>query len=422
MAAWTDQEPRDHRRACEACARGKQRCDGDGTGSAPCSKCVSRGRQCVYPDSSTRGNNADGDSEMVENHAPDYSAQVDESRHNQVPESIITQDMPLINTDYGAGQSIQCDPSDVTAAVPTVNDVFSVQLDYDFLWDDPLVSPQFMFPFSPPHSLGARGPENNCFELQQGYAHHDHDLPAHDRPTETSPGSDHLTAEEEDILVAEYVPHVPPLGIEMRDQIVNMLKNELQSAQVEDLDRSFPTTRHLDTYVQLYFEHFHYRMPILHVPTFRTSPKVWLLVLAIVCIGCDYSKASLKSEHRKHLQCLARQILKTDVSPEHKYYSHITVTDNLWRMQITRYRDVDVLARAQALLLFQQACLSMGNRDALVAVQLYRNVLVTLCRQFISQDGNPLHNHFVPETTDHGWLQWVRSEAMRRLVYFTWRK
>lgn len=64
----------------------------------------------------------------------------------------------------------------------------------------------------------------------------------------------------------------------------------------------------------------------------------------------------------------------------------------------------------------------MGRRDALVDVQLYRNVLVTLCRQFISQDGNPLHNHLVPETTNHGWLQWVRSEAMHRLVYFTWRK
>jgi hypothetical protein len=201
-----------------------------------------------------------------------------------------------------------------------------------------------------------------------------------------------------------------------------MLKKELQSAQVEDLDRRFPTPRHLDTYVQLYFEHFHHRMPILHVPTFRTLPKVWLLVLAIVCVGCDYSKASLKSEHRKHLQCLAWQILKTDVCPEHKYYSRITMTDNPWYTQITRYRDVDVLTRAQALLLFQQVCLSTGIRDALVGVQLYRNVLVTLCRQFISQDGNPLHNHLAPETTNHGWLQWVRSEAMRRLVYFTWRK
>ena len=131
---------------------------------------------------------------------------------------------------------------------------------------------------------------------------------------EIIPESDHLTAAEEDILVAEYIPHVPPLGIEMRDHIVNMLKNELPSLQAEDLDRRFPTPRHLDTYVQLFFEHFHHRMPILHVPTFRTSSKVWLLVLAIVCIGCDYSKASLKSDHRELLQFLARQILKADVS------------------------------------------------------------------------------------------------------------
>jgi hypothetical protein len=87
-----------------------------------------------------------------------------------------------------------------------------------------------------------------------------------------------------------------------------------------------------------------------------------------------------------------------------------------------QHRDIDVLTRAQSLLLFQQVCLSIGRRDALVDVQLYRNVLVTLCRQFISQDGNPLHNHLVPEATNQSWLQWVRSEARRRLVYFTWRK
>ena len=317
MAAWTDQEPRDHRRACEACARGKQRCDGDGAGSAPCSKCVSKGRQCIYPDSSTRGHNADGESEMVDDHAPDASAQVDESFHTQAPEAFMTQDLPVISSGDGQDGSMQYDPV-VTAAIPTVNELFSVQPDYDFLWDDPLVSPQFMFPFSPPRSIGAGDPENNHLDLQQEYAHQDHNLPVDDRRTETFPGSHHLSAEEEDVLVAEYIPHVPPLGIEMRHHIVKMLNDELQSAQVEDLDRKLPTSRHLDAYVQLYFEHFHHRMPILHVPTFRTSPKVWLLVLAVVCVGCDYSKSSLKSDHRGYLQFLARQILKTDVSLGHE--------------------------------------------------------------------------------------------------------
>ena len=329
MAAWTDQEPRDHRRACEACARGKQRCDGDGAGSAPCSKCISKGRQCVYPDSSTSRHDADGESEMADNHDPDQSAQVDESLSTQVPEPSITQGLPMMNNGDGGGQLMQYDPFEVTAAVPTANDMFSVQLDYGFLWDDTLVSPQFMFPFSPPHSLGARGSENNSFELQQEHTHHDQNVPIDDRPTETSPASDYLTAEEEDILVAEHVPHVPPLGIEMRDHIMNMLKNELQMAQIEDLDGIFPSSRHLDTYMQLYFENFHHHMPILHVPTFRTSPKVWLLVLAIACVGCDYSKASLKSDHRGHLQFFARQIMKTDVSPGHGHSPHITLTDNL---------------------------------------------------------------------------------------------
>lgn len=330
MAAWADQEPRDHRRACEACARGKQRCDGDGAGSAPCSKCASKSRQCVYPQSSARGHNVDDESEMIDNHAPDDSAQVDESLHTHVPEPFTTLNLPETSTNDGGEESMQYDLFDVTAAIPTANDMFPVQLDYGFLWDDPLVSPQFMFPFSPPHSLAARGSETNCFGLQQEYAHPADNLPVDDRPNEALPESDHLTAEEEDILVAEYVPYVPPLGIEMRDHIVSMLKNELQPAQVDDLDGRFPTSRYLDTYMQLYFEHFHHRMPILHVPTFRTSPKVWLLVLAVVCVGCDYSKASLKSDHRAHLQFLARQILKTDVCPDRHLSSYTMATDKLW--------------------------------------------------------------------------------------------
>jgi hypothetical protein len=326
IAALADQEPRDHRRACEACARAKQRCDGNASGSVPCSKCASKERQCVYPASSVPEHDADGGSEMPGLHSPGHPAQEDEIFNAQSTEAFATPTASVAATGNGQGQLIQRNPPEQTLADATDAELFPTQLDYGLPWDDFLVSSQFLFP------LGGGDPETGCFGLQQD-TQHDHSfdtvVPVSNTPAEVIREAGPMTAEEDDILVAEYIPHVPPLGIETRAHIINMLKIELLHSQTEDLDSKFPTLRHLDTYVQLYFEHFHPRMPILHVPTFRTSPKAWLLVLAVVCIGCDYSKASLKSEHRRLLQSIAQRVLKTDVSPDCEQSSRRTVTDTL---------------------------------------------------------------------------------------------
>jgi hypothetical protein len=167
IAAWTDQDPRDHRRACEACARGKQRCDGGGAGSAPCGKCISKGRQCVYPTSSVRGHNVYGESEITDNHSPADPTHLDEPFHTQVAEPFITQNVPVTMTVDGEGEPMQHDISEQTAAVPAAVDMFSVQLDYGLPWDDFLVSPQFMFPFSLPHPLGSEAPRTTALKCRK---------------------------------------------------------------------------------------------------------------------------------------------------------------------------------------------------------------------------------------------------------------
>jgi len=298
----------------------------------PCSKCADKNRHCVYPASSVPEHDANGESEMTYSHSPCHLTQEDEPFNAQATESLATPNVPMANVGDGEGESVQRDPPQQTVAIPTNVDVFSTQLDYGLPWDDFLALPQFLFPVSLPHSLDAGYPENNCFGLQQD-PQHNHNLDTlvfvDDLPAEAFHEAESMTAEEDDILVAEYIPHVPPLGLDTRAHIVQMLKIVLRPSQTTDLDRTFPTLRYLDTYVQLYFEHFHPRMPILHVPTFCTSPKTWLLVLAVMCIGCDYSKASLKSEHRRLLQSLAQQVMKTDVSPGHERSSRQAVTDKL---------------------------------------------------------------------------------------------
>jgi hypothetical protein len=122
-----------------------------------------------------------------------------------------------------------------------------------------------------------------------------------------------LVADDEDTLIAEHIPHVPPINDETRSHIILMLKTETSQRELEQLANDFPSLQHLDVYVQLYFEHFHPRWPFLHIPTFEASPRTWLLVFAVANIGCQYSAASQKNKHLGIFQRFANYLIKKDV-------------------------------------------------------------------------------------------------------------
>lgn len=117
-----------------------------------------------------------------------------------------------------------------------------------------------------------------------------------------------------DILIAEYVPHVPQIDIETYDQMIRMLIAGKSSTDAEHLTKSFPSLHYIDSYVQLYFEHFHRRWPILHGPTFQTSPATWELVFSIAFIGCQFSGAGRKSRHLNSFYQLTPQVFDMNVS------------------------------------------------------------------------------------------------------------
>jgi hypothetical protein len=108
-----------------------------------------------------------GESEITDNHSPADPTHLDEPFHTQVAEPFITQNVPVTMTVDGEGEPMQHDISEQTAAVPAAVDMFSVQLDYGLPWDDFLVSPQFMFPFSLPHPLGSEAPRTTALKCRK---------------------------------------------------------------------------------------------------------------------------------------------------------------------------------------------------------------------------------------------------------------
>ncbi len=55
------------------------------------------------------------------------------------------------------------------------------------------------------------------------------------------------------------------------------------------LDLDIPNASVLNTWVQLYFEHFHPVFPVLHQPSFSAYKTHWLLVFAVAAIGAHFS-------------------------------------------------------------------------------------------------------------------------------------
>jgi hypothetical protein len=76
----------------------------------------------------------------------------------------------------------------------------------------------------------------------------------------------------------------------------------------------------------------------------------------------------------------------------------------------------------QSLLLIHHSWIFQGSRETFVQLQFYRNVLITFCRRLLSQDGTILRLQQRPQRPDDTWLEWVRGEAERRILYFTWSK
>ncbi|KAH9235455.1 hypothetical protein K456DRAFT_1749211 [Colletotrichum gloeosporioides 23] len=288
--------------------------------------------------------------------------------------------------DVGDGNGPPSSPSSSTASAslpcPECGQTFRRREHLNLLWDALLTPAQFLFPFSPVPSLGPGTSTDFCFGdtalAVVGQS-------ADDQSVQNNFGAkatprvgveavdvfstpDNLTAEEEDILIAEHIPHVPPITAETRAHMIHAVKARLPQHEAQGLDANFPSLRHLDTYMQLYFEHFHPRMPLLHKPTFQASSETWQLVLSVI-----------------------RELSSNDV-----------------------------LTCAQSLLLFHQSQWLSGEWNIVMEVQFHRNILVTLCRQLLSREGTLMHTHASAEDANHAWSQWIQAEAKRRIIHFTW--
>lgn len=274
--------------ACRNCARSKQRCDG----GDPCQSCRERDRDCVYlrtPPASSNPRNSRPDDQR----APDTA----DSR-----------------------------PSNQPAPEPVLGgmDVGVEGVAADAAWDDFLLASQSRppnFPFAPfpmdasfaePWMADDLGDDSFLDSFQGDFGQ----TPALSASFAAGilPDEPEIDQDEEDALESEHTHHVPTFAIEAYEQIRQfMLRTCQRATTARSPAATIVSRRHVDVYVQLYFEHFHPRLPFLHKPSFNPEKPNWLLILSVAAIGSQYSKCAMQTHHYEIFQQTACDVLQMDV-------------------------------------------------------------------------------------------------------------
>ncbi|KAF9888126.1 hypothetical protein FE257_009262 [Aspergillus nanangensis] len=153
-------------------------------------------------------------------------------------------------------------------------------------------------------------------------------------------------------------------------------------------------------FIQLYFEHFHPSLPLLHKVTFCPLEMPWILNLAVATIGSHYSRLSSS-------------------------YRYTTLLGDCLRLAVSELIDHDInvsigIPFAQAILLSQVDTAYSGQRNLVLKAQFYRSFAVTICRGIAAG----LRRREPPckqtESRHETYHQWLQRELEKRIVYCGW--
>ena len=101
-----------------------------------------------------------------------------------------------------------------------------------------------------------------------------------------------------EIIDAENFGHTPPLAASTYNMVLKSVKEICVLQRISDAIKVslFPPQSVFHAFMQLYFEYFEKLFPIIHQPTFNPAKCHWVELLALVTIGCRYSKSRTARE------------------------------------------------------------------------------------------------------------------------------
>ncbi|KAL7917138.1 fungal-specific transcription factor domain-containing protein [Trichoderma austrokoningii] len=209
----------------------------------------------------------------------------------------------------------------------------------------------------------------------------------------------------DDIWSPEDFAHVSPLPKQKYDQIVakfESLNKTTKAGSKQFSTGAFPSITACNAFMQLFFEEFDPLFPFIHKPRFDPSHEHWLILLALVAIGCRYSKVPAAADCVDIFQEFLRRAFHMAIEEDYR------VTYEPWL--------------AQAGLLNQIGLQFSRDLRLIESAQFIRSLIESVCRKVNCFNGRgPRINVIDPkQSSTEAWKYWSRKESMCRLAYSVW--
>ncbi|UKZ89666.1 uncharacterized protein TrAFT101_004709 [Trichoderma asperellum] len=215
-----------------------------------------------------------------------------------------------------------------------------------------------------------------------------------------------LSSREKDaIWCAEDLAHVGPLPKQKYDQIVANFEALNGTAKVgykQFSTGAFPSITACNAFMQLFFEEFDPLFPFIHKPSFDPCYEHWLVLLALVTIGCRYSRVPAAADCVVVFQEFLRRAFHVAIEEDYG------ATREPWL--------------AQAGLLNQIGMQFSGDLRLTESAQSIRSLIASVCRKVncFNEIGRRIDGIDPEQSCTEAWKLWSRKESMCRLAYSVW--
>ncbi|KAF9889807.1 hypothetical protein FE257_006897 [Aspergillus nanangensis] len=407
-------------RACERCVKSKQRCDS----RQPCQRCHQKDWKCQYPSHDGKDRDHDPNPQLDNDYPtrvqlPDVSSLGEE---NQESSSALD---PMTSGLFDPFPFLSM--SDPGAAFYDVMPSFNLNTPCPGFTMDASYNNIDINPTEPSHGINQTSIPNDRVETLPGtgidsaYLVPFKNPPSPRRPNmdlETDPlhqpsyptSAQHQVLiashsqlsdrDDAEIILSENFRHVDSVSHDTYQAMLTFYDENCEL--LTEAPGTVPPREVVSAFVQLYFEHAHPAVPIIHIPTFNPPPEKWCLMAAVALIGCQHSGVSNRLQSEAFFHSILRKFI-TKI-PVHR---------------LIRHEEVYV---AQSVLLYNIYLLFHGTKETLYELQYQRNIIITLCRPFLVGHGSAFNHSSPPDlsTEENEWSSWVETESWRRTIYFAW--
>ncbi|GKZ24804.1 hypothetical protein AbraCBS73388_011808 [Aspergillus brasiliensis] len=214
------------------------------------------------------------------------------------------------------------------------------------------------------------------------------------------PDMEGLSMEQVDEENFAHVNDVPATAVEEVFRMARIIERTPTFPPFTEL--KIPPLPVINSWVQLYFEHFHPVFPVLHKPSFCTPGTHWLLIFVVSAIGAQFSGLP-------HAQTCSRAMHELVRRQSMHLCENLNVhARELWLMRV--------------FLLNQLGLRYSGERRALEVAEAYQSLPVTVARRSqILRSIVSLQKIFQLDLPNaQKWQIWIHDEERRRTGYAIW--